>query len=410
MGRKSLARVFVVALIALLSLVPAATVFAASPQQDVNPDLVGLWISEESDAGETVSISFFDDGLAQAESDFTDGSDSVLYGGSWADNGDDTVSVFIEEVDGESVGADPVEIAFDVVSDTELNAADTTDFGDDGMTITLEDSEPVAFVDEAAAAVDTAASSDVVTDTEVVTDVVVPGIYVTNDLVVDDIPGAALVYLNEDGSFQSVAANFDAESMPVTRLGTWEDNGDATITLVSDQEMTVTDGVVAFTDMDEPEELSFSVSGDVLEGKVLSLYRLGAVVDNMTGFASMVGDDMSANEAASDAEASAMTLYMSPMKDILAGTINVLVLQSDGIASFTSGSTADAEPVIEVGQWTEDADGIITVDLTQDDAGADLDEPSTIVFEPDADGKLVATDYDTDRYGDSIVLELTEDQ
>lgn len=404
---RTLARVFAVALIALLSLVPAATAFAAAPLQEVNPDFVGLWISEESEMGETVSLSFFDDGAVQGQSDYSDGSESFLYAGSWGDNGDDTVSVFIEEVDGESIGSDAFEILFDVVSDTELNAADTTDFGDDGMTLTWEDSEPVAFVDDAATTDDAVSDSEVMTDTEEMVGEVAPGVYVTDELDADGVPVAALVYLNEDGSFQSIAATFDGETLPVTRLGYWEDNGDGSLTITSDQELTVTADGTEVTDLDEEEVLDFTISGDVLEGEGLTVYRLGAVTEQMSGFAGAVESEMDSESAVDEAD---MSLYMSPMKEILAGTINVLVLANDGTASFTYGPTDADEPMIEVGEWSEDEDGILTVDLTQDDAGEDLDEPATIVFEPDEDGNLTATDFDSDRYGDAIFLELTQDQ
>ena len=415
MSRSTVLRVVTLIMVVALGLVPVASALAAAPQQDVNPDIVGLWVSEESTEGETVSLSLFDDGAMQGLSEFADGADNVLYSGEWADNGDDTVSILIVEVDGLAIGDEPFEIVFDVVSADELNAADTTDFGDDGMSIFFEDSEPLAFVDEAGDVAADVTDSEVLTDTETLADTeemveaVAPGVYVSNGLEDNGIPVAALVYINEDGTYQSVVATFDAESNTITQLGVWEDDGEGTLTLSSEQEMTVTADGAEFADLDEPLDLEFAITADVLEGDVLRLFPLSAVEEVLSGFAGMVDDEMGADEAGA-AESFDTMLYMSPMKDILAGTIQVLVLVSDGTASFTSGTTDDAEAVVEVGAWEEDSDGVITVELTQDDAGADLDEPSTIVFELDEDGNLVATDFDTDRYGDSIVLELTDDQ
>lgn len=424
MARRSLARVFAVALIALLSLLPAATAFAAAPTQDPNPDMVGLWVSEESTKGETVSLSLFDDGTMQGQSEFTDGSDTNIYVGTWGDNGDDTVSVFIESVDGESIGADPFEVVFDVVSPTELNAADTTDFGDDGMTLTLEDSEPVAYADEAGAADTTAASSDVVTDTAGLTDtveltdsaalteVLVPGIYVTNELDADGVPVALFAHLNEDGTFQSVATLFDGATLPVTQLGTWEDNGDGTVTITAEQELSSTVDGPAAIDLPESTALDFTIRGDTLEGKDITLYSLGSAVEKLSGFAGAVEEDMAAETAADDTAAAdagqGAILYMSALSEIIDGYINVLVLAEDGTASFTFGPTADDQPTIQLGTWSADKDGLISVDLTQDDKGADLDAPATIVFEPDAKGNLDAIDFDSDIYGKVIKLELID--
>ncbi len=417
MARRSLARVFAVALIALLSLLPAATAFAAAPLQDPNPDMVGLWVSEESTEGETVSISLFDDGTMQGTSEFADGSDSIIYAGSWGDNGDDTVSLFIEVVDGESIGAEPFEVVYDVVGDTELNAPDTTDFGDDGMTLTLEESDPVAFADEAAAMGTSADDSEVMTDTAELTDtaamteVVTPGVFVTNELDSDGVPVALFAYLNEDGTFQSVATLFDGATLPITQLGSWVDNGDGTVTITAEQELSSTVDGPAAVDMPESSALDFTISGNMLEGEEFTLFSLSSAVEKLSGFAGAVEEDMASESAdeESDAETSVgVTLFMSPMSEIVAGYINVLVLADDGTASFTFGPTEDDEPTIQVGTWSADDDGIITVELTQDDSGADLDAPATIVFEPDADGNLVATDFDTDIYGDEITVELID--
>ena len=100
---------------------------------------------------------------------------------------------------------------------------------------------------------------------------------------------------------------------------------------------------------------------------------------------------------------------MSSLEDILAGNLHSLELWDDGTATFTFG-TDETDTVTELGTWDEDSDGIITVELALDENGDDLDEPSTIVFEPDEDGNLTATDFDADRYGESIVLELTDGQ
>jgi uncharacterized lipoprotein NlpE involved in copper resistance len=420
MNRRITLRVMTMMLIALLSLLPMATAFAATPAQEANPDFVGLWISEESEEGETVSLSFFDDGSVQGLSEFTDGAETILYGGSWGDNGDDTLSVFIEEVDGLSIGDEPVEVLFEIVADDELNAPETTDFGDDGMSMFFEDSEPFAFADEmGSVADDTSAdeatdetTDDVADDAESaeIIDEVMLGTYVSNDLTADDLPVAALVYINADGTYQSVVAAFDGESEPITQLGEWVLDADGTVILTSLQEMVIGEDGAEMVDLDDPQDLEFVLNGHVLEGEVITLFHLAAVEEQMGGFAAMVEEDMGDDDSAADDSAADfdMMLYMSPMQEILAGTINVLVLVSDGTVSFTAAATSDAEPVVEVGTWEEDSNGAIIVDLTMTEAGDDLDEPSTIVFEIDEEGNLVATDFDTERYGDSIVLELTD--
>lgn len=419
MARKSALRFMSLFMIAILSLLPMATAMAASPQQDVNTDLVGLWVSEESTEGETVTLSLFDDGSMQGLSEFTGGEDDILYAGEWADNGDDTVSVLIFEVDGLAIGDEPFEIVFDVVSDSELNAAETTDFGDDGMTITWEDSEPLAFVDDAGddASSDSATDTEESADSEAIDTEVAPGLYVSSDLGAEGAPVGAFVHLNEDGSYQSVVATFDGESATITQLGSWVDNGDGTATLTSAQEVNFGEDGAEYIDLDEPVDLEFEVAGAVLTGEFFNLYAVAAVEEQLGGFAGDVeaaaDDEASADDAVadddSDSEELGVYFYMSSLEDILAGNLHSLELWDDGTATFTFG-TDETDTVTELGTWDEDSDGIITVELALDENGDDLDEPSTIVFEPDEDGNLTATDFDADRYGESIVLELTDGQ
>ncbi len=413
MKHKTSVRVMTLLMIALLSLLPMATALAATPQQEVNPDLVGLWVSELSEEGETVSISLFDDGSMEGLSEFEGGEDDVVYAGEWADNGDDTVTVTITMAGGEDFGDNGVEIVFDVVADDELNAADTTDFGDDGMSIFFEDSEPLSFADAMDAMADDSSDEADATDEAAMETDVAPGIYVSNNLSSQGSPVAAFVYISEDGSYQSVVGNFDAETAPITQLGSWSVSEEGIVTLTSEQEQVVSAEGAEFVDLDEPQDLEFVLSDGVLEGEVISLYLLDAVEEQMSGFAGMVEEDMSDDdEAAMDDEAASVevSLYSSPMSELAAGAFSMLVLTSEGNAIFTHSSVDVSEITVESGSWEEDTDGALVVSLTSDADGNDLDEPATIVFETDEDGFLVATNFDADRYGDRIILELTEDE
>lgn len=139
-----------------------------------------------------------------------------------------------------------------------------------------------------------------------------------------------------------------------------------------------------------------------------------STADDATATASS-SDTVSSSDAASssddatsaDDSAANVRQYSTSTADLKSGRAIVLALADDGTATLLA-MLPSSPTVTETGVWEEDDDDVLTVTLTSDLDGEKLDNEDVLVFEHDGDG-LVATDFDADRYGDAIELELVTD-
>ena len=76
-------------------------------------------------------------------------------------------------------------------------------------------------------------------------------------------------------------------------------------------------------------------------------------------------------------------------------------------------ATLAAEPAylltdtVLVGAWEETDDGIL-FSFDTDGEGEELDPPVEVLFEEQEDGSLVGVDFDTDLFGEELVLEMQQ--
>jgi hypothetical protein len=413
------------------ALVPAA-LLAASPQQ--SSDVVGVYESDPIDTGLAgsdgliVTLSLFEDGTMEAISDFQDGETPIFEQGVWVDEGDGTVTITFAFSDGEPYEP-AVDVNFEVDGDA-LVAADLVDYGDDGLVVFRVDDEPVSAAEEfgfdATADVvadllpamddEMAAEDDDMADEEdAAADVFdIEGVYISNELVDDTGTGAVLVYLSEDGLVETFFNNFDAETAPVGRLGTWEETESGGILLTLDQELMIDGEFVSPEDLEEAESVEFELINGVLVSDDIVLYPVDEIAEFWT-YDEEAGDDaMDDADAMTDEEAMAeddgsYVLFMSPIDSIMAGMTVVLLASEDGPVTISLDNTdADISLVIN-GMWEELEPGVYTMTFTEDADGNELDEPIVIVFEEDEDSNLVGVDFDTDLFGDELILELTQE-
>lgn len=406
MHKRTSARVLALLVLALATVLRVAPVLAAPPSQ-VNVDVAGTWQSEtyEDDNGEFhITLLLFPDNTLEAAVEYASGEDPYLEVGTWEDDGEGNVSVTVTGTPDEEY-AEATTIEF-VLDGDELLSEEFTAFSDDGFLLTKIDDEAVSLVgtvDEGAEAQPEEALGEEEVDAEVLD---LPGIYVTGEIDAEGTLGGALIMLNEDGTAQGVAQNFDGgESVPSNHLGEWTDNDDGTLTITMTQKI-VADGdeVGGVEDLDEAEPLVFEIVNGILVNELLNLYP----VDEIEYY---WAPDGGANEADAE-EASAgidgeVQMYMSSLDQIVAGNVVVLLLLADGTASLSATIGDSGEEIIELGTWEEGDDGVITLTMDRDGDENAYDEPYVLVLERDEDGNLIGTDYDVDRYGEALELEAT---
>lgn len=394
MAHKALLRALAV-FVLVLNFLPIAA-FA----QEVNEDLVGVYVSEtieDQDSGDTldITLTLFDDGTLEAVSITTsaDESKTDLETGTWEDNGDDTITIFIVDYNGEAYD-EPIEITFDV-ADGVLQAADLTDFGEDGLVLELTDDEPVSVAEELLGEMEATGEDDA----EIVA-VELPGLWLATEIDADGVPAGVMLYLNEDGTAQSTAMVFGEEPLVNTRTGEWEDDGEGTVTVTMTSEVDAEGEIV---ELDEEEAVEFAFDGAALVNELFTLYP----DDNLADADDDSGDDTADDTATGDDLGDSIT-YLSPMDQMMDGTIIALMLLEDGIASISTQLGADADQIVETGFWEESAENEVTVTFTADADGNEYDEPIVIVFEVDPDtGSLTGVDYDPELYGEELMLEAT---
>lgn len=393
----------------LVAMLLPATVLA----QD---DLIGVWESDLIDAGIEgsdgliVTISLFEDGTMETTSDFQDGEPAIFEQGDWVDNGDGTIVVSFITSDGEPYG-NPVDVLFEADGDS-LTAPDLTDYGPDGLVVFKIDDEPVSqaedFGFEATADVVAAARGGAVAedtgDEEDVFDI--EGVYVSDELVDESGTGAAMVYFSADGIVQSLYANFDGASAPTSQVGTWELTDDGLIVVTMDQDLVITEDEVEAADKDEPEVVEFELVDGVLVNELFSMYP----IDEIMAFWNADADEQGiGDEEISAADETVETrTFTSSLSDMAAGNVIILLADSGGGVTIAVERTDDGVSVAYVGTWEETDDGIVFT-LVADAENNVLDEPIVMLMQEDEDGNLVGVEFDTEIFGEELVLEPVEE-
>lgn len=396
MFHNRLLRLFV-AMTAVLLLIGGRTASVARAAQlaqtDATPVMPGLYESEVMTAADSseiqISLLLASDGSIMAMTDHMDGEPAFMEMGEWANNGDDTVTVSIT---GDESGDydEPVVIDFAVDGDT-LTADNEELFGDTPLVLTL-------FASEEELAGETMEDSTEMDESEPIE---IPGVYATMPMDTGNGPGVVIFNLAEDGSAQAFVSAFDGESLPLTRLGEWVDNGDNTVTVTMTQELAPGESadVGVAVDLDEVEPLTFEVGDDgslVSEQfTAYSLTTLGVEAED---------DSETSDVSAEDADVEVYVSDVMPSADS-EGRVVALSLVADGAAAMATSYMNDEPTVVELGEWMDNEDGTITVSLlgTEDQV---YDEPVVITFELTDDG-LTATEYDEELYGeDGLVLTL----
>lgn len=389
-----------------LALVFAALVPAALLAQS---DLVGTYESDVIDTGADdsegliVTISLFEDGTQETVSDFQDGETPVFEQGDWVDNEDGTITISFIVSDGELYEA-PVDVLFEVNDDT-LTAPDLTDYGDDGLVVTRVDDEPVSGAEEFGfeATADVVAAARAGSDEEAADDDIydIEGVYVSDELIDDTGTGAVLIFMTEDGLVQSLFNNFDGVSAPVGRLGTWEETDDGIITVTLDQELVIDGEDAEATDLDDAESVELELINGILVSDQFSLYPVDEISELWSAEEMNLEDE---EAAASDDETVTFATTADAME---AGQTVVAIATQDGEVTMSVQVVDTDTDTVLVGVWEETDDGIL-FSFDTDGEGEELDPAVEVLFEEQEDGSLVGVDFDTDLFGEELVLEMQQ--
>lgn len=399
-----MARILLSLVLVFAALVPAALL----AQSD---DLVGVYESDVIDAGVEgsdgliVTISLFDDGTHETISDFQDGETPDFEQGDWWDNGDGTVTLAFITVGGELYD-EPAEVVFEV-GDEVLTAPDLTSYGENGLEVFLTGDEPVSqaedFGVEATADV-VAAARAAEGEEEVVDDDVfdVEGVYISDELIDEGGTGAVMAYLTEDGNVQTVFNYFDGASAPIVRVGVWEETEDGLIAITLDQELVIDGEDAEAADLDEAEEVELELVNGILVSDEFSLYPLDEISALWSAEEITVeGEDEESGEVE--------TVSFNTSADAMeAGQVVVAFASIDGsVVMSVQVTDTEVDTVLE-GTWEETDDGIL-FSFASDGEGNEIDPPLEVLFEEAEDGSLIGVDFDTDIFGEELVLELNEE-
>jgi uncharacterized lipoprotein NlpE involved in copper resistance len=342
--------------------------------------VTGIYVSDVLPAADTpgreITLFLMSDGSAGISTDYMNDEPPIVQYGSWEETDEGMITVTLTE-DAEGEYDEPIIITF-AVDDATLTAAefDAAIYGEEGFSVTLVQSE------EALAAVEEEAANEVV----------VGGVYVTDAIENED--GALLVavlYLADDGSAQG-NTNFLNGDPPAVQFGAWTEDDGSVIVIFSHRLEITADGAEQ-VELDEPQELTFTVGeAGELSTEGLDLYRVDRV------------------QMSAEGEESEPLVFVSEVLPAAEspGRVISLALAENGGAALATDYMNGEDPIIELGEWSEDDDGAVTVTLSGTDE-EEYDAPVEIVFELD-DDVLTAVEYDEDLYGeDGLTLTLVID-
>ena len=237
-------------------------------------------------------------------------------------------------------------------------------------------------------------------------------------LVADDVPKIGVILeLRDDGSLEVVVTPLDGKSLPMAALGVWEQAG-VTVTLTLSSEIAIVDGkpVVRATEPRVPELLVLD------EGKLVgpAITFVPLPLHNDSADATQPADPSSdspprplsepeAPSAKTAPVAAEDVTYMVAREQLVAGMTVVLALNADGSASMSTQLGSDAGTLLELGSWEEDAEAVVvTLDRSAYDNVAYADA-NVLTFKRTDERTLTGLDYDTERYGEELVLYDTRD-
>lgn len=217
-------------------------------------------------------------------------------------------------------------------------------------------------------------------------------------------PVGLLFDLRSDGTLRLAALPLDDEGLPHVAAGTWSQEG-VTVTVVISSELQVVDGELAERPLVTSGPEQFVYEEGRLTSAALTLVALP------TG-----GEDpaLSVSEPApptpTPAPPNASTelvedaTYMVGREELVAGKTIVLSLNGDGSASMSTQLGPDAITLLELGSWEEGRDGVVvTLDRNAYDSVAHAKANVLRFTRPDA-RTLVGVDFDTERYGEALIL------
>lgn len=407
-----------VAIAVILLLLVAPSQLLAAPVQQLDLTIVGTWQSVPSTAGETVTISLFEDGTLQATSTYADSDDQILYGGTWETTGEDAFTLHIETVNGDEADG---QIDFPgLVTRRGLRLPDAPDWGANGMTLLLLDESPTDFA--------AAAAEEVVE--EVVEEIEEPvaeetpvaeegaetgfaGVYTSGELIDEEngITRVINIALYDDGTMETYSSYEDADITDASlELGYWEDAGDGTLTIVFQS--------INGEDYDPEVPISFEIlDGDQLLAAAVTAYSEGGLLVTRTEdeLPSVVESETSETGEAGLAGGFTLPgLYTTGPVDMGGGTVaGVFVfLGEDGFAQSTVNvMDGESAPVSRVGEWVENDDGSVSITLDGElvfDGSAtaiveELDTPEVLDFTVE-DGTLVNPEVILYPAGEPIVI------
>jgi hypothetical protein len=221
----------------------------------------------------------------------------------------------------------------------------------------------------------------------------VGGLYFSAAMTEDFDGGAGVVLLNlaDDGTAELSFNLMGEPTIPFVSLGEWTDNGDGTVTIIVNQDMSVTADGAEWIDADESEETLEIGEDGSLSSEEIILYpidQLGEV-------------DLAVVTVSEDEGDYSYTEYTSEPMPMASGpdSILYLYLYTDTYAELYTSAEDGSEEAYEYGEWTAGDDGKITLTITGNDDG-EFDEAKVIVFSDDGEGTLTAEEWDTAVYGD----------
>ncbi|HXF61772.1 MAG TPA: copper resistance protein NlpE N-terminal domain-containing protein [Caldilineaceae bacterium] len=422
-----------------------ASLWAAPVIQAEELTIIGFYQSDvlpvASSPGLQISLTLYDDGSAEVASDYLNDEPPIIEIGEWVQNDDGSVTLTVTGTDAGPY-AEPITLTFELADDGSLviPGEEGGPFGREGLILapaeppteaepaeaetptaetptaettaaaatpgptrtptgqatpepdTAETAEaaatatPTAGPEEEtpAEAAPTAEATEAAEETpteEAPTEQATPepvgepvGAYISEILPAADAPGLVIMAVLYENGYAMVSSFYLNGEPPIIEVGSWAESISGGITL------TATGTLEA--EYDEPTSADFEVDEDG------SLVAGGVVLSRLEELAADTAEDASVYQTG------VMTSTAS------AGLQITLTLYTDGSAEMVSDYMNGEAPFVDLGVWTDNGDGTLTLTLTGSPEG-DYDEPVDLVFEVRDDGGLSAVEYPVEVFGEA---------
>lgn len=229
-------------------------------------------------------------------------------------------------------------------------------------------------------------------------------------------PGLQIALTLYDGNSAEMSSDYMNDEAPFVDLGTWAEGADNTLalTLTGNADGPYDPPVeMVFERQDDGSLVAVDYPQEIFGEAGLTLLPLSAEESGDEAAGSTQGGEGEPTaeptgepEADSGVRIGGGMVFQSALPAASgSGREITLSLLEDGSAIMSTDYRNDQPPVTEFGDWVRNADGSLTLTLTEGPSGA-YAEPIEITFAVNADGSLTATDYDTAIFGDAG-LELT---